>query len=128
MGSGLCGNGERGKGRRTRFRHEVDAAFHAERRRAVHRIPPVSGVYKRQVEEVCRAFGVLPIMVGRSDKASTYASAEQMFLQHAVHTLGPWYACLEKSASRWLLSEAERRDGYYFKFNVNGLMLSLIHI
>lgn len=45
-----------------------------------------------------------------------------MFLQHAVHTLGPWYACLEKSASRWLLSEAERRDGYYFKFNVNGLM------
>ena len=75
-----------------------------------------------QVEEVCRAFGVLPIMVGRSDKASTYASAEQMFLQHAVHTLGPWYACLEKSASRWLLSEAERRDGYYFKFNVNGLM------
>lgn len=75
-----------------------------------------------QVEEVCRAFGVLPIMVGRSDKASTYASAEQMFLQHAVHTLGPWYACLEKSASRWLLSEEERRDGYYFKFNVNGLM------
>ncbi len=75
-----------------------------------------------QVEEVCRAFGVLPIMVGRSDKASTYASAEQMFLQHAVHTLGPWYACLEKSASRWLLSDEERRDGYYFKFNVNGLM------
>ena len=75
-----------------------------------------------QVEEVCRAFGFLPIMVGRSDKASTYASAEQMFLQHAVHTLGPWYACLEKSASRWLLSDEERRDGYYFKFNVNGLM------
>ena len=75
-----------------------------------------------QVEEVCRAFGVLPITAGRSDKASTYASAEQMFLQHAVHTLGPWYACLEKSASRWLLSDEERRDGYYFKFNVNGLM------
>lgn len=75
-----------------------------------------------QVEEVCRSFGVLPIMVGRSDKTSSYASAEQMFLQHAVHTLGPWYACLEKSASRWLLSEEERRAGYYFKFNVNGLM------
>lgn len=75
-----------------------------------------------QVEEVCRGFGVLPIMVGRSDKTSSYASAEQMFLQHAVHTLGPWYACIEKSASRWLLSAEERLAGYYFKFNEKGLM------
>jgi hypothetical protein len=27
-----------------------------------------------QVEEVCRAFGVFPIMVGHSDKAATFAS------------------------------------------------------
>lgn len=77
---------------------------------------------RHQVEEVCRAFGVLPIMVGHYDKASTYASAEQMFLQHGVHTLGPWYACIEKSATRWLLTEDERRDGYYLRFNANGLM------
>lgn len=77
---------------------------------------------RHQVEEVCRAFGVLPIMVGHSDKASTYASAEQMFIQHAVHTLGPWYSCIEKSASRWLLTEQERKAGYYFKFNANGMM------
>jgi hypothetical protein len=30
---------------------------------------------------------VMPIMVGHSDKAATYASAEQMFLAHVVHTL-----------------------------------------
>jgi HK97 family phage portal protein len=77
---------------------------------------------RHQVEEVCRAFGVLPIMVGHYDKASTYASSEQMFLQHGVHTLGPWYSCIEKSATRWLLTKEERRGGYYLKFNANGLM------
>jgi HK97 family phage portal protein len=77
---------------------------------------------RHQVEEICRGYGVSPIMVFHYDKASTYASAEQMFLQHAVHTLGPWYACIEKSAARWLLTPEERGQGYYFKFNANGLM------
>ena len=77
---------------------------------------------RHQVEEVCRAFGVMPIMVGHSDKASTYASAEQMFLHHAVHCLGPMYSCVESSATRWLLSEKDRKAGYYCRFNANGLM------
>ena len=75
-----------------------------------------------QVEEICRAFGVDPVMIGYSDKAATYASVEQKSIQHVVYTLGPWYACLEKSATRWLLTEKERRQGFYFKFNVNALL------
>lgn len=77
---------------------------------------------KFQVEEICRAFRVMPIMVGHSDKTATYASAEQMFIAHVVHTMGPWYARLENSANKFLLTEAERRDGLYVKFIVNGLM------
>lgn len=75
-----------------------------------------------QVEEICRAFRVMPIMVGYSDKTATYASSEQMFLAHAVHTLGPWYARLEQSADANLLTEQEIEDGYYFNFVANGLM------
>lgn len=75
-----------------------------------------------QVEEVCRAFGVMPIMAGFSDKAATYASAEQMFIAHVVHCLGPWYARIEQSAAVNLLTEAEQDEGYYFKFVANGLM------
>lgn len=74
------------------------------------------------IEEVCRAFRVMPIMVGYSDKAATYASAEQMFLAHIVHTLGPWYRRIEKSASAFLLTEGERADGLYFKFFANALL------
>lgn len=69
-----------------------------------------------QIEEICRAFGVMPIMVGYSDKASTYASAEQMFLAHAVHTVRPWHRRFEASIKRNLLTEAERAAGYYPKF------------
>jgi len=77
---------------------------------------------KFQIEEICRFFGVMPIMVGYSDKAATYASAEQMFLSHVVHTLSPWYARIENSADVHLLTKKERADGHYFKFVAAGLL------
>ena len=77
---------------------------------------------KFQVEEICRAFGVMPIMVGYSDKTATYASAEQMFIAHVVHTMGPWYVRIENSANMNLLSKSDRASGLYVKFIVNGLM------
>ena len=44
-----------------------------------------------QIEEVCRAFGVFPIMVGHSDKSATFASSEAFFAAHLKHTLKPWH-------------------------------------
>ncbi len=77
---------------------------------------------KHQIEEVCRAFRVMPIMAGYSDKAATYASAEQMFLAHVVHTLSPWYERIEQSAECHLLTDKEVAEGYFVKFNAAGLM------
>lgn len=77
----------------------------------------------KQIEEVCRFFGVLPIMIGHTgDKASTYASAEAMFTAHKVHTLAPWYTRIQESADVNLLTDDERKGGYYFKFVVNALL------
>lgn len=75
-----------------------------------------------QIEEICRAFRVMPIMIGQSDKAATYASAEQQFLAHVVHTLMPWYTRLEQSIDCNLLTEADRAAGYYSNFKENALM------
>jgi len=77
---------------------------------------------KHQIEEICRAFGVMPIMVGHADKTATYASAEQMFLAHVVHTLSPWYERLEQSADTHLLTEQDVAAGLYTKFTPNALM------
>lgn len=71
---------------------------------------------RHQVEEICRAFGVMPLMVGYSDKTATFAAAEQMFLAHNVHTIRPWHRRLEASIKRTLLTPEERDAGYYPKF------------
>lgn len=44
-----------------------------------------------QVEEICRAFDVFPIMVMHSDKTATFASSEAFFSAHLKHTLKPWH-------------------------------------
>lgn len=75
-----------------------------------------------QIEELCRFFRVLPIVIGHSDKATTYASAEAMFDAHVRLTMLPWYRRVEKSADRWLLSERDRKDGLYWKFFPAGLL------
>ncbi len=71
---------------------------------------------RHQIEDICAFAGVLPIMVGHSDKAATYASAEQMFLHHNVRTARPWHRRFERSMMRQLLTREEVRAGYYIKF------------
>ncbi len=46
---------------------------------------------RMQIEEVCRVYGVFPIMIGHSDKAATFASSEAFFSAHLKHTLSPWH-------------------------------------
>lgn len=75
-----------------------------------------------QIEEICRIFRVLPVMVCSQDKSSTYAGAEQNFLAHVVHTLGPWFERIEQTLDCQLLTDAERRDGYYTKLEEKGLL------
>jgi HK97 family phage portal protein len=71
-----------------------------------------------QIEDVCRAFRMMPIMVGYSDKSATYASSEQMFIAHVVHCLSPWIERLEQSIDVNLITD----DSLFAKFNLNGLM------
>lgn len=75
-----------------------------------------------QIEEICRFMRVSPIMVYGSDKASTYAGSKENFLAHLVHTLAPWYQRIEQSIDANLLTEKERKAGYYSNFVEEGLM------
>jgi HK97 family phage portal protein len=61
---------------------------------------------RMQIEEIARAFRVQPIMLMQADKASTFASAEQMFRNHVIHTLSPWMVRFEQAANRDLLRNA----------------------
>lgn len=58
---------------------------------------------RMQVEEICRAYGVFPIMVGHSDKAATFASSETFFGAHLKHTLAPWHKAWRDRFDEFLL-------------------------
>jgi len=61
---------------------------------------------RTQVEEICRAYSVFPIMVGHSDKASTFASSEAFFAAHLIHTLTPWHKAWTQRIDEMLLDGA----------------------
>lgn len=77
---------------------------------------------RHQIQETCRFFRVMPIMVGHDDKANTYGSAEQMFIAHLVHTLSPWYERIEQSADCQLLSDADLDAGFYTLLDGAGML------
>lgn len=77
---------------------------------------------KHQIESICRRFRVMPLMVGHPADMAARAATESIFLVHVTHTLMPWYQRIEQSADINLLSEAERKAGYYTKLNPDALM------
>ena len=56
-----------------------------------------------QIEEVCRGYGVFPIMVGHNDKSATFASSEAFFAAHVKHTLAPWHMAWTQRVDETLL-------------------------
>ena len=56
-----------------------------------------------QIEEICRAYGVFPIMVGHADKSATFASSEAFFAAHVKHTLAPWHRAWTQRLDEMLL-------------------------
>lgn len=73
------------------------------------------------VEEICRFFRVPTIMVGHSNKSSTYASSEQFMLSFVKFTLAPWLARIEEAINYGLIFE-EDWDTIYAEFSVDGLL------
>lgn len=56
-----------------------------------------------QIEEICRGYGVFPIMVGHNDKSATFASSEAFFAAHVKHTLAPWHMAWTQRMDEMLL-------------------------
>lgn len=75
-----------------------------------------------QVEEGCRIIGVFPQMVGHSgNSAPTFASAEQFFGAHVVHSVGPYYSMIEQSIETDLIG-ATKPGEVFARFTANALL------
>jgi len=74
------------------------------------------------VEEICRWYGVPPIMVGHSEKVTAWGTGiEQIVIGFLTFSLRPLLARLEQSIRRSLIAPAERTK-YFAEFAVEGLL------
>lgn len=69
-----------------------------------------------EVEEICRAMGVMPMVIGYPADMAARAAVEQILMIHLVHTVRPWHRRFEKSMDRQLLTKEDRKQGLYTKF------------
>lgn len=76
---------------------------------------------KHQIEEVGRIFG-MPRPFLMMDDTSWGSGIEQLGIFFVTYTLAPWLKAWESAISRLLLSPAERKAGYYPKFNERALL------
>jgi HK97 family phage portal protein len=61
---------------------------------------------EHQIAEIARAFRVFPqMLMSAVDKTTTYGSAEQFFIAHVKHTLGPWIERWEQAIERDILRD-----------------------
>lgn len=74
-------------------------------------------------EEICRAFGVPPAMVGYGDKASNWGTGKEVdVLGFQKFTLRRRARRIEQALMKQLLTPADRRQGIVIEFNFEGLL------
>jgi HK97 family phage portal protein len=71
--------------------------------------------------EIAGIFNVPAHMINDLDKA-TFSNITQQAIQFVRHTMVPWVVKYEQELNRKLFTTAERRAGYYVKFNLAGLL------
>lgn len=77
--------------------------------------------FNYQERQICKIYRVPLHMVGNLEK-SAFTNIEQQSLDFVVHCLRAWCVRYEKTLNSFLLTELQRKKGYYFKVNVNALL------
>lgn len=88
-------------------------------------IPPEDAQFlqtrKFQINEIARWFRIPPHMLADLER-STNNNIEHQSLEYLMHTLHPWLVRIEQRISHDLLTEAERRQGYFAEHLVDALL------
>lgn len=76
---------------------------------------------KYQRSEIAAIFGVPPHKIGDLENAS-FSNIEQQSRDFINHTIMPWNIRWEQALNDSLLTKQERKEGYFIRFNVDGLL------
>jgi len=76
-----------------------------------------------QVAEIARMWRVPLVLINSHQKDTAWGTGiEQLMIGFVKWTIAPWLTRWEEELSRKLLTEEERKAGYYIKFNLNSLL------
>ncbi|ELT99911.1 hypothetical protein CAPTEDRAFT_194622, partial [Capitella teleta] len=88
-------------------------------------IPPNEAQFidsrKMTRSEVAGIFNIPSHMINDLDKA-TFSNISEQAIQFVRHTMMPWVVKWEQELNRKLFTTAERKAGYYIRFNLSGLL------
>jgi HK97 family phage portal protein len=90
-------------------------------------IPPEDaqflGSREFQIAEIARIFDVPLVLLQSHEKSTSWGSGiEQLMIGFIRQTVGPWVDAWEQELNWKLFTEDEKAEGYYVKFNMNGLL------
>jgi len=75
------------------------------------------------VEEVCRLFGTPPVLVGHTEKVSSWGTGiQEITLGWVKYGLRRRFKRIEESGNMQVLTPADRAAGYYLRYNIEALL------
>jgi len=74
-----------------------------------------------QIEDICRIYRV-PMHLVQDLSRSTNNNIEHQSLEFIMYTMLPWAKRWEENANMQLLTREERMAGYFFEYNMSGLL------
>lgn len=75
------------------------------------------------IDEICRFFRIHPLLIGATDKVSSWPTAsEAQDLFFLKYSLRPYLTRWEQAISDKLLTAADRSSGVYAEFSIEGLL------
>ncbi len=74
-----------------------------------------------QIEDIARIYRV-PLHLIQELSRSTNNNIEKQSLEFVMYTMLPWFKRWEENINMQLLTQAERRAGYYVEFKLDGLL------
>jgi HK97 family phage portal protein len=75
------------------------------------------------IDEICRFFRIHPLLIGSTDKVSSWPTAsEAQDLFFLKYSLRPYLTRWEQAISNKLLTPADRAGGVYAEFSIEGLL------
>lgn len=76
-----------------------------------------------QIAEIARMYRVPLVLINSHQKDTAWGTGiEQLMIGFVTWTMAPWVMRWEEELNRKLLTEDDRKKGFYIKFNLNGLM------